>query len=66
MLLRIRDGVDAHALRRHLLEEHHIGLISTSPTDLRVAFSCLELEQIAPLFDAIHAGVEHLRTRNNA
>jgi aspartate/methionine/tyrosine aminotransferase len=32
-------GVDAEKLRVHLLDKHGTGLISTSPTDIRVAFS---------------------------
>ncbi len=54
-------GVDAEKLRVHLLDAHGAGLISTSPTDLRVAFSCLELEEIEPLFEIIHQGIQELR-----
>jgi aspartate/methionine/tyrosine aminotransferase len=54
-------GVDAEALRVHLLEQHGVGLIATSPTDLRIAFSCLELEEIEPLFELLHRGLQELR-----
>jgi aspartate/methionine/tyrosine aminotransferase len=54
-------GVDAEALRVHLLDRHATGLISTSPTDIRIAFSCLEVDQVEPLFEVLHQGVQELR-----
>ena len=54
-------GVDAEKLRVHLLDQHQVGLISTSPTDIRVAFSCLELAQVEPLFETLHAAILELR-----
>jgi len=54
-------GVDAEKLRVHLLDAHQTGLIATSSTDIRVAFSCLELEQIEPLFETLHAAILELR-----
>jgi len=53
-------GVDAEQLRLHLLDKHGVGLISTSPTDIRVAFSCLEVGEIEPLFEALHQGIREL------
>ena len=60
MLIKVK-GVDAGTLRVHLLDKHATGLICTSPTDLRVAFSCLEVEQVAPLFDLVHTAIQELR-----
>ncbi|HEY8493966.1 MAG TPA: aminotransferase class I/II-fold pyridoxal phosphate-dependent enzyme [Myxococcota bacterium] len=54
-------GVDAEKLRVHLLDRHQVGLIATSPTDIRVAFSCLELDQIEPLFEALDQAIRELR-----
>ena len=54
-------GVDAEKLRVHLLDRHQVGLIATSPTDIRVAFSCLELDQIEPLFETLHTAITELR-----
>ena len=54
-------GVDAEKLRVHLLDQHQVGLISTSPTDIRVAFSCLEIDQIEPLFKTLHTAIIELR-----
>jgi aspartate/methionine/tyrosine aminotransferase len=54
-------GVDAEKLRLHLLDAHQVGLISTSPCDIRVAFSCLELDQIEPLFETLDKAIRELR-----
>lgn len=64
MLIKLR-GVDAHKLREHLLDEHQVGLISTSASDIRVAFSCLEVEQVAPLFETIHQAIGELRSTSS-
>jgi len=55
-------GVEAEAVRVHLLDHFGIGTIATGGHDLRVAFSCLELEQIEPVFEAIHEAVQRLRS----
>ena len=52
MCLRINQ-VNAETLRRHLLEKYGVGTISITATDLRIAFSCLEIEQIQDLFDLV-------------
>ena len=54
------NGVDAERVRRHLLEKYGIGLIATSKTDLRVAFSCLEVGEIENLFATLHKAVQEL------
>jgi aspartate/methionine/tyrosine aminotransferase len=58
MCVRIK-GVPAEKLRLHLLEQG-IGVIAIGPTDIRVAFSCLEIDQIEPLFQAMHQAVSDL------
>jgi hypothetical protein len=60
MLIKVK-GVDANKLREHLLDKYGTGLICTAPTDLRVAFSCLEVDQVVPLFEAVHAAIQELR-----
>ena len=52
--------VDAERLRLHLLDEYGIGLIATGPNDIRVAFSCLQLDEIEPLFEALHEAIQEL------
>ncbi len=54
--------VDAEQLRVHLLEKYGVGLISLGSTDLRVAFSCLEKEDIKDLFDIVLKGVRDLES----
>lgn len=61
MCLKLKT-VDAEALRVHLLNQYGVGLISIGKTDLRVAFSCLEEEDIQTLFDLVLQGVCDLTT----
>ncbi|UOF92241.1 aminotransferase class I/II-fold pyridoxal phosphate-dependent enzyme [Fodinisporobacter ferrooxydans] len=52
--------VDAEALRLHLLDQYGVGTISLGKTDLRIAFSCVELGDIDELFELIYKGVKDL------
>lgn len=54
------NGVSADAVRLHLLEQYGIGTIALGETDLRVAFSCIEAEQLEELFDSIYEAVKTL------
>ena len=54
--------VEAEPLRVHLLEKYGVGLISLGKTDLRVAFSCIEKEDVQELFDTVLQGVKDLET----
>jgi len=56
-------GVDAERLRVHLLDAYGVGLIATSATDIRIAFSCLEVEDVEPLFEALHKAIQELGER---
>jgi len=60
MCLKLK-GVESETLRVHLLDHYGVGLIALGKNDLRVAFSCLEMEQIPELFDIIQKGSEALR-----
>jgi len=60
MCVRVK-GVDSEKLRLHLLDQYGVGLISTSPTDIRVAFSCLEVEDVEPLFELLHKAIQELQ-----
>lgn len=60
MCLRLK-GVNAEALRVHLLDRYEVGTISTSDEDLRVAFSSVPIEQIEEVFEIIAKGVRELR-----
>lgn len=58
---------DAELLRRHLLEAYGVGTIAIGGSDMRIAFSCLEREQIKDLFDILYVAVKELdaQERNN-
>jgi aspartate/methionine/tyrosine aminotransferase len=62
MLVRVL-GVDSEELRVHLLDQYGTGLIATSPTDIRIAFSCLEIDEVEPLFETLHEAIQKLRDR---
>ena len=58
------EGVDAEALRVHLLEKYGVGTISVNPTDLRVAFSSIEEDQLEELFELIKKGFMDLKKKS--
>lgn len=49
--------VEAEPLRVHLLERYGVGLISIGKDALRIAFSCIEEDQVQELFDTVLQGV---------
>lgn len=53
MCLRLK-AVDAERLRLHLLDNYGVGTIAINNTDLRIAFSCIAVEDIAELFEVIY------------
>ena len=59
MCIRLKT-VEAEALRIHLLDRYGVGLISLGASNLRVAFSCLEAEDVETLFDTIYNGIKEL------
>ncbi|MDY7035194.1 MAG: aminotransferase class I/II-fold pyridoxal phosphate-dependent enzyme [Thermodesulfobacteriota bacterium] len=59
MCLKLKT-VEAETLRIHLLNNYGIGLIALGTNDLRVAFSCIEKEDIPELFDTIFQGVKDI------
>lgn len=61
MCIRLKT-VEAEELRCHLLEKYEMGLISLGKTDLRVAFSCLEEDEISHLFDTILKSIQELES----
>jgi aspartate/methionine/tyrosine aminotransferase len=60
MCIRLKT-VPAEKLRVHLLETYGVGLISIGEDNLRVAFSCLEENDIQELFDIVLKGVNDLQ-----
>ncbi len=59
MCLRLKT-VNAEKLRLHLLEKYGVGVISIGETDVRVAFSCVEVKDIPDLFEILYKGVKDL------
>lgn len=59
MCLRLKT-VNAEELRLHLLDRYGVGVISLGETDIRIAFSCVEEENIAELFEIIFQGIKDL------
>jgi aspartate/methionine/tyrosine aminotransferase len=55
------NGVDAEKLRVHLLDRYQTGVIATDGTDIRVAFSCLEVGQIEEVFDTMYRAWRDLK-----
>ncbi len=47
-------GLDSEAFRVRLLAEFGTGVIAEGATDIRVAFSCLEVDEIPDLFDIMY------------
>ena len=55
-------GVEAERVRLHLLDQYGIGTIATGGHDLRIAFSCLEVDQVEELFETLHRAIQELRS----
>lgn len=53
MCLRLKY-TDAEALRVRLLERYGVGLIATAEKDIRIAFSCVEEDQLCDLFESLY------------
>ncbi|MBW2493747.1 MAG: aminotransferase class I/II-fold pyridoxal phosphate-dependent enzyme [Deltaproteobacteria bacterium] len=54
-------GVPAETVRLHLLDEYGIGTIAAGDHDLRIAFSCLAVDDVEPLFEDLHKAVQDMR-----
>ena len=62
MCVRLKT-VKAETLRRHLLDHYGVGVIALGDHDIRVAFSCVEKEDIQALFDIMLQAVKDLASR---
>ncbi len=54
-------GVEAEKVRLHLLDTYGIGVIAAGPTDIRIAFSCLAVDDVEPLFEDLHKAIQDMR-----
>jgi len=59
MCLKLKT-VDAEILRVHLLDKYGVGLIALGDRNLRVAFSCIDEQQVEELFDTVLKGIADL------
>ncbi len=59
MCLRLKD-VNAEELRLHLLSKYQVGVIALGDEDIRIAFSCLEIEEIEDLFEVLYIACREL------
>ncbi|WP_458413183.1 aminotransferase class I/II-fold pyridoxal phosphate-dependent enzyme [Schinkia sp. CFF1] len=57
MCLKLKK-VNAEDLRQHLLAEYGVGTIAINSTDLRIAFSCVDEDDLAELFERIYKGAK--------
>jgi len=60
MCLKIKK-TDAEMLRKYLLDKYGIGVIAINKTDIRIAFSSVEEENIEELFEKIYQAVKELQ-----
>ncbi len=60
MCIRLK-GVNAEELRQRLLKEEGVGVISLGGEDVRIAFSCIEADEVQTLFDILYNAV--MKTR---
>jgi len=61
MCLRLKK-VNAEELRLHLLNKYGVGVISLGETDIRIAFSCVEEEDIQDIFHIIFQAIKDIET----
>ena len=59
MCLRLKT-VNAEELRLHLLNKYGVGVISLGETDIRIAFSCVEEEDIQDIFNIIFQAIKDI------
>ena len=61
MCIRLKT-VDAETLRVYLLEHDGVGLISLGNANLRIAFSCMDIDDVEKLFETIYRGIRALES----
>ncbi|CAN2046517.1 Aminotransferase family protein, class I and II [Candidatus Magnetomoraceae bacterium gMMP-1] len=61
MCLKLKN-VDAEALRVYLLDKFKVGVVAIGKTDIRIAFSSIDEENIQELFDLLYDGVKQVES----
>ena len=59
MCLKLK-GLDAETFRKHLLEKHGVGVIANGGSDIRVAFSSVDADQLEDLYDVLATAAREL------
>jgi len=54
-------GIDAEQFRLRLLDDYGVGVIAEGASDIRIAFSCLEVDEIEDLFDIMYRCAKEIR-----
>lgn len=54
-------NVEAEPLRLQLLDKYGVGTISVNKTDLRIAFSCLNVDQVEELFELTYKACKDIK-----
>lgn len=62
MCVKVND-VDPEELRVHLLDQYGVGVISSGGPDIRVATSCLEVDDIPEVFDCLYKAWKDLKKK---
>ncbi|MFI8613212.1 aminotransferase class I/II-fold pyridoxal phosphate-dependent enzyme [Staphylococcus capitis] len=60
MALKVKH-VDPEILRKHLIDKYSIGIIALNDTDIRIAFSCVEKDDIPHVFESIAKAIDDLK-----
>ena len=61
MCIRLKHGSDGEKLRVHLLEKYGVGVIALNSSDIRIAFSCLDIGQIEEFFKIMLKAVNEIK-----
>lgn len=61
MCLELKD-IDAEEYRQYLLNNYGIGVISSGASDIRIAFSCVQVEDIEELFETMAKAAHELKS----
>ena len=61
MCIRLKNGLDGEKLRVHLLETYGVGVIALGGPDIRIAFSCLDMDQIKDFFEIMLKAVNEIK-----
>ncbi len=62
MCLKMKHA-NAHNLRTYLLDKYQLGIVSLNDTDIRIAFSSLEVSQISEVFSTIAKAAVELQQK---